>query len=91
MGSHALYGLPAHRRGGAALHHGPETADGSTSLAGVDLYDGLFDRLQGIRNLKGHPYEFYQKLGFSIVGAIPDANGYGKPDILLAKRLSGGP
>ena len=81
----------ARERGGLTLWVGSDDEDDMTSLAGVDLYDGLFDRLRGIRNLKGHPYEFYQKLGFSIVGAIPDANGYGKPDILLAKRLSGGP
>jgi aminoglycoside 6'-N-acetyltransferase I len=40
-----------------------------------------------IRNLKRHPYEFYQKLGYVIVGVIPDANGPGKPDILMAKSL----
>jgi len=33
-------------------------------------------------------YEFYQKLGFTIVGIIPDANGWGKPDILVAKRVN---
>jgi aminoglycoside 6'-N-acetyltransferase I len=37
---------------------------------------------------RGHPYEFYQKLGFSILGAMPDANGPGKPDIYMAKRCS---
>jgi aminoglycoside 6'-N-acetyltransferase I len=35
-----------------------------------------------------HPYEFYQKLGYVIVGVIPDANGPGKPDILMAKSLA---
>ena len=45
-------------------------------------------RLAGIRNLRRHPYEFYQKLGYVIIGAIPDANGFGKPDILMAKRIS---
>ena len=81
----------ARDRGGLTLWVGSDDEDDMTSLAGVDLYDGLLDRLGHIRNVKGHPYEFYQKMGFIIIGAIPDANGPGKPDILLAKRLSGGP
>lgn len=28
-----------------------------------------------------------QKLGFTTVGVVPDANGLGKPDILMAKRV----
>ena len=33
--------------------------------------------------------EFYLKVGFSLVGVLPDANGPGKPDIFLAKRVGG--
>jgi hypothetical protein len=42
-------------------------------------------------NIEGrHPYEFYRKVGFTIVGALPDANGFGQPDIFMAKRVRNG-
>jgi aminoglycoside 6'-N-acetyltransferase I len=74
-------------RGGCTLYLGTDDQDGMTTLAGVDLYPDVGAHVARIRNLKGHPYEFYQKLGFVIVGVIPDANGPGKPDILMAKRV----
>lgn len=74
-------------RGGLTLTLGTDDEDAMTTLANVDLYDNLPVRLAGIRNLKRHPYEFYQKCGFVIVGVVPDANGRGKPDILMAKRI----
>lgn len=76
-------------QGGVTLHLGTDDDDQSTSLSGVDLYPDVLAHLATIRNLKHHPYEFYLKLGFAIVGVIPDANGFGKPDILMAKRLNG--
>lgn len=75
-------------RGALTLYLGTDDEDGSTSLSGVDLYDDPFAHVQAIRNLNRHPYEFYQKCGFVITGVIPDANGLGRPDILLAKRLT---
>ncbi len=77
----------AAERGALTLWVGTDDEDGMTSLAGVDLYDNLLGRLATIRNLRGHPYEFYQKVGFVIAGVVPDANGPGKPDILMAKRV----
>ena len=74
-------------RGGITLWAGTDDEDGRTSLANVDLYRNLPARLAGIRNLGGHPYAFYQRLGFTIVGVMPDANGPGKPDIFVAKRV----
>jgi aminoglycoside 6'-N-acetyltransferase I len=56
-------------------------------VGGVDLYPGVLQHISQISNLRDHPFEFYQKLGFEVVGIIPDANGPGKPDILMAKRV----
>jgi aminoglycoside 6'-N-acetyltransferase I len=75
-------------RGGLTIRLGSDDQDDMTTLSGVDLYDNLPERLATIRNLKGHPYSFYEKCGFKIVGVIPDANGYGKPDIMMAKRIN---
>src|ERR671911_79475 len=73
-------------RGGLTLWLGTDDESGMTSLSGVDLYPDVLEHLANIENLHGHPYEFYQQLGFSIVGVLPDANGVGKPDIYMAKR-----
>ena len=78
-------------RGGLTLFLGTDDEDGMTSLSGVDLYTNPLGHLAEIRNLRGHPYEFYQKLGFAIVGVMPDANGPGKPDIYMAKRVGSRP
>jgi aminoglycoside 6'-N-acetyltransferase I len=75
-------------RGGLTLWLGTDDEDAMTSLSGVDLYPDPLRHLAQIRNLRGHPFEFYLKLGFSLAGVAPDANGPGKPDILMAKRAS---
>lgn len=74
-------------RSGITLWVGTDDEDNMTTLAGVDLYPNVFEHITKIKNLRGHPYEFYQKLGFVIVGVMPDANGLGKPDIFMAKRV----
>jgi aminoglycoside 6'-N-acetyltransferase I len=74
-------------RGGLTITLGSDDEDGMTSLANVDLYENLWEKIRDIQNLKGHPFEFYQKMGYIITGVVPDANGIGKPDILMAKRV----
>jgi aminoglycoside 6'-N-acetyltransferase I len=79
--------VQVHERGGITLRLGTDDENNQTTLGGVDLYPNVFEHVGRIRNLNRHPYEFYQKLGFVIVGVLPDANGPGKPDILMAKRV----
>jgi len=75
-------------KGGFTIWLGADDENNMTTLGGIDLYPNVFEHIAKIRNLRGHPYEFYQKCGFVIVGVIPDANGPGKPDIYMAKRVS---
>jgi len=76
------------QQGGITIYLGSDDEDDMTSLAGIDLYPDVYQHIANITDFKGHPYRFYQKMGFVIVGVIPDANGPGKPDILMAKRVS---
>jgi aminoglycoside 6'-N-acetyltransferase I len=74
-------------KGGLTITLGTDDEDGMTTLANTDLYEDLWKKIRDIRNLKAHPFEFYQKMGYVISGVVPDANGPGKPDILMAKRV----
>ena len=78
------------QHGGLTIWLGSDDEDDMTSLAGVDLYPDPLSHLTRITNRKGHPFEFYLKRGFAIAGVLPDANGIGKPDIFLAKRVARG-
>ncbi|MBE0430044.1 MAG: GNAT family N-acetyltransferase [Thermoleophilia bacterium] len=75
-------------RGALTLWLGTDDWANLTSLGGTDLYPDVLGHLANIKNLANHPYAFYQKIGFVIVGVIPDSNGWGKPDILMAKRVA---
>ena len=78
----------ARSRGALTIMLGADDEDGRTSLSNVDLYDNLWKKINEISNLGNHPYTFYQKMGYGITGVVPDANGIGKPDILMSKRIS---
>ena len=74
-------------RGGLTITLGTDDVNYQTSLSGIDIFPNVWEYVTRIRNLKQHPYEFYQKQGFVIIGVMPDANGLGKPDILMAKSV----
>ena len=74
-------------KGAITLWVGTDDENHETSLSIVDLYADIPGAIRDVRNLREHPYEIWVRLGFKIVGVMPDANGLGKPDIFLAKRV----
>ncbi len=80
----------AAEQGAATLFIGADDETNATTIGGLDLYPSPLSRLPELRALPGstHPLPFYQACGFTVVGVLPDANGFGKPDIFLAKRIS---
>lgn len=75
------------QRGGVTIILGTDDETNQTSLYNQDLYIDVPSFIKDFHS-KDHPANFYMKLGYIIVGVIPDANGIGKPDILMAKRVS---
>ncbi len=64
---------------------------GGTNIGGIDLYDDPLGRLIKIdvTNVEnGHAFQFWRKVGYSLVGVLPDAEGRGIPSIQFSKRLT---
>lgn len=75
-------------RGGLTITLGTDDDSGMTSLSGVDLYSDVPRHIRELRDLgRGHPFLFYRRLGYVVTGVMPDANGPGKPDIYMSKRV----
>jgi aminoglycoside 6'-N-acetyltransferase I len=60
---------------------------GRTTLTGQDLFLDVITALRDLEPTGAHPLGFWQRVGYTVVGVIPDAEGPGKPTILLAKRI----
>ncbi len=76
--------------GALTLTLGTDDDVGLTSLFGEELYPEPLIHLARIEDRGGHPFVFYLKCGFAVTGVTPDANGFGKPDIHLSKRVGEG-
>ena len=58
-----------------------------TSLAGQDLFKDPIGALRDLTSTDDHPLGFWKRVGYTVVGLVPDAEGLGKPTILLAKSV----
>lgn len=73
--------------GGYTLQLGTDDDFGGTNLFGQELYPDVLGAAQRMVSTNNHPFTFYLKLGFVVTGLVPDANGFGKPDIMMCKRV----
>jgi aminoglycoside 6'-N-acetyltransferase I len=86
---HHLEGQAARQRI-CAIWLGTDDDFGGTNLYGKNLFPDVLGAIAKIAPTAVHPFTFYLKHGYVVTGVIPDANGIGKPDILMAKQISGG-
>jgi aminoglycoside 6'-N-acetyltransferase I len=77
----------ARAEGVVTIWLGTDDDFGGTSIYGRDLYPDVLGSLQELRPAAGHPYTFYRHLGYTVTGVLPDADGPGMHDIIMAKRL----
>jgi len=73
-------------RGASVLTLSTSDATHATSLSDTDLYADPIGALGSLNFRKDHPVRFWQKIGYSVVGVIPDAEGPGVPSIILARQ-----
>lgn len=78
----------ARERGVDTIFIGTDDEGDRTNLSGVDLYPDVRSWAARIEDVGGRPFAFYRKCGFVVGGLILDANGFGKPDVLMAKRVT---
>jgi len=78
----------AQKKGIIGIIAGSDDETNKTSLSEKEITgENIFEEIKNIKNYKNHPFEFYKKCGFIIIGIVPNANGPKKPDIWLWKDI----
>ncbi len=80
--------LLAKASGAVAVWAGTSDETQSTSFSKFDLYREAARAMENVEAAPGHAVNFWLKMGFSLVGVIPDEEGLDRPGILFAKRVT---
>lgn len=90
IGSALVAALEAAARaeGVLTLYLGTDDDHGGTNLFGRALFPDALAKLAELEPTGRHAMGFYRRLGFEVVGVVPDVNGPGRPDILMAKPIA---
>jgi aminoglycoside 6'-N-acetyltransferase I len=79
----------AKREGVSTFFLGSDDDYGGTSLFDADLWPDVLSRAAAVEVTKrGHALAFYRRHGYVVVGVLPDVNGPGRHDILMARWLT---
>jgi aminoglycoside 6'-N-acetyltransferase I len=73
-------------RGAGVLIVGTSDETEATSLGGIDLYRDPIGAMASLTFADSHAVGFWLRMGYSLVGITPDAEGPGRPSINFAKR-----
>jgi aminoglycoside 6'-N-acetyltransferase I len=76
-------------RGGLTLEVSTSDESDRTNIYARDLYADPLAALRELRSTREHPLDFYLRIGFKLVGLMPDAEGLGKHSIHFAMRVPG--
>ena len=77
----------ARKAGAVSVWAGTSDETNSTSFSKLDLYNDPTVAFQNIEAPSDHPVRFWLTTGFSLVGVMPDEEGFGKPGIHFARRI----
>lgn len=69
------------------LYLGTDDETDGTNLYGRELFPNVLQAAAEIAPTGGHAFTFYRRHGYEVVGVMPHANGFGRPDIFMAKRI----
>ncbi|MFC3080532.1 GNAT family N-acetyltransferase [Phenylobacterium terrae] len=69
------------------LYLGTDDETDGTNLYGRELFPDVLKAAAELAPTNGHAFTFYRRHGYEVVGVMPHANGFGRPDIFMAKRI----